>query len=647
MKRPTWLSESMAEMAGTFILVFFGVGVVHASVLTGAQSGLWQVAVVWGAAVALAIYSVAAVSGAHINPAMTVAFAVRGDFPWRKAPHYILSQVAGAVLAAWVLYALYHGALVAFEAAHAIVRGQPGSELSAMVYGEYFPNPAVAKSMGWAAECVSLPVAFAAEMIGTGLLAVFVFAITDKRNSVPHGGRAALIGLAIAILISVIAPLTQAGFNPARDFGPRLVAWFAGWGSIAIPGPRGGFFAVYILAPIAGAVAGGWAYERIIGVGIKPQQNENSEKGTAMKPVRLLFVGGFLGAGKTTLLYNAAKELIASGKRVGLITNDQAPDLVDTRILQSHNLAVSEVAGSCFCCNFNGLIEAAGALSRGSAAVDVLLAEPVGSCTDLSATIVQPVKDRFGEVFSVGPLSVLIDPVRAMEVLQGGPCLLHPSAAYIYRKQIEEADRIVVNKSDLLSAAQRRELETLLEANFPGRKVGFISCQNGEGIKDWLGDALTETESGRRILDLDYDTYAEGEAVLGWLNGYFGLSSDADIDWKDFGGRYLKALQEAFARRRAPVGHVKLFLSTQTGTMTANLVSSKGPVAIRTQGELPAATAAEMTLNARVQMDPEKLQEACLDILRQVNGRVSVRVLNLRSLSPGRPQPTYRYSETV
>ena len=170
-----------------------------------------------------------------------------------------------------------------------------------------------------------------------------------------------------------------------------------------------------------------------------------------MKPVRLLFVGGFLGAGKTTLLYKAAKELIASGKRVGLITNDQAPDLVDTRILRSHELAVSEVAGSCFCCNFNGLIEAARALSEGLAAVDVLLAEPVGSCTDLSATIVQPVKDRYGEMFSVGPLSVLIDPVRAMEVLQGGPCLLHPSAAYIYRKQIEEADRIVVNKSDLLS----------------------------------------------------------------------------------------------------------------------------------------------------------------------------------------------------
>ena len=97
--------------------------------------------------------------------------------------------------------------------------------------------------------------------------------------------------------------------------------------------------------------------------------------------------------------------------------------------------------------------------------------------------------------------------------------------------------------------------------------------------------------------------------MLGWLNGYFGLSSDADIDWKDFGGRYLKALQDAFAQRRAQVGHVKLFLSTQTGTMTANLVSSKGPVAIRTQGQLPAAAAAEMTLNARVQMDPEKLQD--------------------------------------
>ncbi|NLH18423.1 MAG: MIP family channel protein [Phycisphaerae bacterium] len=647
MKRRTWLSESLAEMAGTFLLVFFGVGVVHASILTGAQSGVWQVAVVWGGAVALAIYSVGAVSGAHINPAMTVAFAVHRGFPWGKVPYYILSQLAGAILAAIVLYGLFQGPLGAFEAAHSIVRGQPGSELSAMVYGEYFPNPGIAEALGWAADCVSELQAFGGEMIGTALLAVFVFALTDKRNSVPHGGIAALIGLTIAILISVIAPLTQAGFNPARDFGPRLVAFFAGWGSIAIPGPRGGFFTVYILAPVVGAVVGAGMYEFVIGHGLCPQEERFSEKGAAMKPVRLIFVGGFLGAGKTTLLYSAARELIASGKRVGLITNDQAPDLVDTRMLQSRNLSVREVAGSCFCCNFNGLIKAARALGEGTASVDVLLAEPVGSCTDLSATIVQPVKDRHGDVFSVAPLTVLVDPVRAVEVLSGGSCLLHPSAAYIYRKQIEEADRIVVNKSDLLSDGQKRQLHKLLETEFPGRTVAFISCHNGEGIKEWLGDVLTETKAGRRILDLDYDTYAEGEAVLGWLNGYFGLSSEIRIDWADFAARYLKALQAECDRRKVAVGHIKLFLSTQTGTLTGNLTSVRGPVVIQRQGDLPSGTEAEMTLNARVQMDPERLQEICLDLLRDLDGQISVQVLNLRSLRPGRPNPTYRYSGTV
>jgi glycerol uptake facilitator protein len=258
--------QCLAETVGTFILVFFGVGSVHAAVLTGAQQGLWQVAVVWGVAIALAIYATAAVSGAHINPAMTVAFAAWGGFPWRRVPAYILAQHAGAVLAAAVLYVLFSPVLSRFELAHHIVRGAPGSERSAMVYGEYFPNPAVASDLHWPQGSVSLGQAMLAEGLGTAFLAFFVFAVTDPKNGSGPGGRLAplFIGLAVSILISVIAPLTQAGFNPARDFGPRLLAFFAGWGRIAIPGPHGGFFSVYILSPLLGALLGGAAYQFLL-----------------------------------------------------------------------------------------------------------------------------------------------------------------------------------------------------------------------------------------------------------------------------------------------------------------------------------------------------------------------------------------------
>jgi glycerol uptake facilitator protein len=141
------LRQCIAEMVGTFVLVFFGTGAVHAAVLTGAQQGLWQVAVVWGIAISLAIYATGASSGAHMNPALTLSFVALRGFPWRRAPLYIVSQLLGAFLAAAVLYSLFSGILSQFESAHGLVRGTPGSELSAMVYGEYFPHPAVAASL--------------------------------------------------------------------------------------------------------------------------------------------------------------------------------------------------------------------------------------------------------------------------------------------------------------------------------------------------------------------------------------------------------------------------------------------------------------------------------------------------------------------
>jgi len=264
--------EYAGELIGTYILVFFGVGSVHAAVLTGAQAGIWQIGVVWGVAIALAIYATSALSGAHINPAITCAFAAFRQFPGRKVPPYILSQLAGAVLAAATLHVLFGPAIKAFETAAGIVRGQPGSELSAMVYGEYFPNPCIAVARGWTATAVSHWQAMLAEGIGTALLAFFVFAVTDSRNPNGPGPRLApaFIGLTVAIVISVLAPLTQAGLNPARDFGPRLFACFAGWGEVAIPGPRGGFFTVYILAPIVGSLAGAAVYEVVLRPGMAP-----------------------------------------------------------------------------------------------------------------------------------------------------------------------------------------------------------------------------------------------------------------------------------------------------------------------------------------------------------------------------------------
>jgi glycerol uptake facilitator protein len=232
--------------------------------------------------VALAVFVAGGVSGAHINPAITVAFAVWGRFPWARVAPYVLSQVAGAAAAALLLLAIYHPYLAEKERAKGLTRGQPGSELTAMCYGEYFPNPGpLAAAEGrYDPEArpafdsrVSKAGAFLAEVVGTLLLALVVFAVTDGRNPARPGARLepAFIGLTVAVLISVIAPLTQACFNPARDFGPRLVAASAGWGSVAIPGPRGGFLTIYVLAPTLGAVLGGGLYLGLVRPALPPE----------------------------------------------------------------------------------------------------------------------------------------------------------------------------------------------------------------------------------------------------------------------------------------------------------------------------------------------------------------------------------------
>lgn len=262
-----------AEGLGTFLLVFLGCGAVHAAVLLGAQSGIWQVAIVWGLAIMLAIFAVGSISGAHINPAMTIAFAVWGRFPWNRVAPYLVAQLLGAMAAALVLLGFFAGFLAAKEREKGVVRGEPGSIVTAMCFGEYFPNPSpLATSAGPydAAAHAELQArfghvaAFLAEFLGTMILGCVIFALTDDRN----GGRPSanlapvFIGLTVAALISVLAPLTQAGFNPARDFGPRLVAYFAGWKAIAIPGlDEPGWLTVYILAPILGGMAGGGLHQ--------------------------------------------------------------------------------------------------------------------------------------------------------------------------------------------------------------------------------------------------------------------------------------------------------------------------------------------------------------------------------------------------
>jgi glycerol uptake facilitator protein len=252
---PAWFT---GEFLGTFLMVFFGCGAVSAAVLLGAQVGVFQVAIVWGLGLAMAIYLAGGRSGAHFNPAVTISLAAWSGFPWRRVGPYIAAQLLGALAAAAVLYLVFGDALRSFEAAHQIVRGQPGSEASAMVFGEYFPNPGGKPLTEDARRIMSAGSAFLAEVIGTALLMVVVCWAGGERNPLRSSGLVpVMVGLSLTVLISLLGPLTMACFNPARDLGPRVFSALAGWGAVPFTTNGHGWLTVYIVAPIVGALLGG------------------------------------------------------------------------------------------------------------------------------------------------------------------------------------------------------------------------------------------------------------------------------------------------------------------------------------------------------------------------------------------------------
>ena len=243
------MRDFIGESLGTFILTLFGCGSVAVAVLFGEYTSIFQIAIVWGLAVALAIYVTRHLCPAHLNPAVSVSMALGKRMPYGKLPSYLLAQFIGAFLAGGVLLLLFNPSIEAYELVHGIERGTAASVDTARMFGEFYPNPGDAL-----VSTVSLPLAIAAEAVGTFVLVLFIFCFTEDCNvGRPDSNIAPLfIGLTVSICITLIAPLTQAGFNPARDFGPRIVAWLAGWGSAAFPDSVGGFFWVYILGPIIG-----------------------------------------------------------------------------------------------------------------------------------------------------------------------------------------------------------------------------------------------------------------------------------------------------------------------------------------------------------------------------------------------------------
>jgi Ni2+-binding GTPase involved in maturation of urease and hydrogenase len=362
-----------------------------------------------------------------------------------------------------------------------------------------------------------------------------------------------------------------------------------------------------------------------------------------MQPIRFVMLGGFLGAGKTTTIARLARHYQDQGTRVGIVTNDQATDLVDTQSLRSQGFDVGEVAGACFCCNFNELTATVDRLSSADRP-DVILAEPVGSCTDLVATVARPLQQLFGGSFDVAPYGVLLKPSHGGRILRDQPNAgFSPQAAYIFRKQLEEADFIVINRADQLSAGELDELEQLIAEQFPSTPVLRMSAKTGAGMEALVEVIDQRGVFGRRLMELDYDVYAAGEAELGWLNSSLTVSAEEPVALDALLLDVVTRLRDSLAAAQAETAHLKTIGMADGVYGVANLVSSFSPpeLSLASQAQVREA---RLIVNARVAIDPETLVVHVHRAVEQAcTGAGAVpQFEQTQSFRPGRPVPTHR-----
>jgi hypothetical protein len=340
----------------------------------------------------------------------------------------------------------------------------------------------------------------------------------------------------------------------------------------------------------------------------------------------LVFVGGFLGAGKTTLILAGARDLDRRGFRTALILNDQGDSLVDTQLARTRGMTAGEVTGGCFCCRFSKLMTAVDELRIHRP--QVIFAEPVGSCTDISATILRPIRSAFAGDYRLAPFTVLVDParVRALTAPDADPDL-----AFLFRKQLEEADLVCFTKSDLYPDAPE----------LPGTSMRRISAKTGQGVAAWLDELFSgELVAGGRVLEIDYEQYARAEASLAWLNLEATLELETPQSPAMLLGPLLDRLDQQLSAARIPIVHLKATDDTPEGFLKAAVCANGQPPSV--EGALDASPARrhQLLVNLRASAAPGRVREI-VEAEFQCLGP-SLTHLRISCFQPAAPQPEHR-----
>ena len=369
-------------------------------------------------------------------------------------------------------------------------------------------------------------------------------------------------------------------------------------------------------------------------------------------PVKLIFVGGFLGSGKTTALAGIAKRLLGLGKRVGVVTNDQSDNLADTVIVREMlgelGVPIEEVVAGCFCCKFEELIDNIEKILVHKP--DILLGEPVGSCTDFVAAVANPIKIHYHEAFRFAPFSTMVDPDRVRELLLAETESNFPEeVAYLFGKQLEEADILVLNKIDLISEVECERLVSVLTERYPEKKILTISARDDVGLDKWLEILLSGRPGANTVLSqIDYDRYAKAEAVLGWLNGAIRVSSDRLFAADEFVRELFLELRESFKHEKGEIGHLKSVFTSSGKSLWVNLTNLSSEPLV-SGGSLAKLSKGSLILNARVQLSPELLEKIVRDVLAAVaeTHEVKAEIDDLQCFSPAYPNPPHMVRESL
>lgn len=344
-----------------------------------------------------------------------------------------------------------------------------------------------------------------------------------------------------------------------------------------------------------------------------------------------------------------------SGLRCGVITNDQANGLVDTALAEKlDGPAISEIAGGCFCCK---LTELSDVLNRQwsagqEEAPDVIIAEPVGSCTDLMATVLLPLRHAYGDKFCVAPLSVVVDGRRALASLGGRrtPGDFSRDVGYIYRKQIEEAEVVVVNKMDLMLGEDLEDLHKRIATEYPNKKVRMLSAKTGVGIESWIDGIVDGRAEPLSLMEVDYERYGVGEALLGWCNATVTISGEHEMDGDDLLLAVARIIGADLANQSIEVAHFKMALTDADGKLgTVNQVMS----GVAPEVSRPFADSlrnGKITVNLRAEGDPERLRQAvedCFCLAKFGGGSWDCRIVEMAAFRPGQPVPVERVRSLI